>query len=604
MFGNSVNIVVITDCGSTTTKAILIERVNGIWRQTYRGEAPTTVEAPVEDVTIGVVAALKDLGDLSGRMLIDESGKIIRPSKGAHGTDLYLSTSSAGGGLQMVVAGIVKRISARSAERAALGAGAIVADVISCDEQASLHDRVERLRKLRPDMVLLAGGTDDGATIGAMESVELLAAANPRPRFGENFKLPVIFAGNNNLADEVRRVLKDRMDLFVVANVRPSVELENLSAARDKIHDLFLEHVMQQAPGYSKLVEWADASIMPTPSAVGAMLQLLCDREKLNVICVDIGGATTDVFSVIDGHFNRTVSANLGLSYSAWFVLEEAGEENIARWLPKAQTTTEIRNQIMNKTIRPTTIPDSVLDLQLEQAIAKEALRLSFDQHKEFSTGLKGQKSSRNIDSGFSRSDKEESLVNSQNLDLIIGSGGVLSHAPAPAQTAAMLIDSFLPTGVTKIAKDSIFMLPHLGVLAGVDSGAAASVFDRDCIIDLCTCIAPTGRGRLGKPCLSYQLRMPGGQELEGVLKLGDVKNFVLPAKQKAHLNIKPMRGFDVGNGKGKSWDGEVKGGPCGLVLDGRGRPLMFDEMQHSVKNQIITGLLEMTITKTHGGNK
>ncbi len=144
-----VSSVVITDCGSTTTKAILIEKVDDEFRQTYRGEAPTTVEAPLEDVTVGVKAALQDLSALCGRRLIDENGDIIRPAREGQGVDLYLSTSSAGGGLQMLVLGMVRRISVESAQRAALGAGAIVADVVAYDDELASHEKIDRVRRLR-----------------------------------------------------------------------------------------------------------------------------------------------------------------------------------------------------------------------------------------------------------------------------------------------------------------------------------------------------------------------------------------------------------------------------------------------------------------------
>src|SRR5215471_16371190 len=101
---DKINVIVATDCGSTTTKAILIEKVDGHYRQTHRGEAPTTVEEPVADVTIGVVNALTELQELAGRRLIDERGQIIRPAAEGEGCDIYISTSSAGGGLQMIVA--------------------------------------------------------------------------------------------------------------------------------------------------------------------------------------------------------------------------------------------------------------------------------------------------------------------------------------------------------------------------------------------------------------------------------------------------------------------------------------------------------------------
>src|SRR5678810_170807 len=122
----SIKSVIATDCGSTTTKAILIEKNDkGEYRLTCRGEAPTTVEAPVEDVTRGVLNAVLEIQELRGRKFL-EGDRILTPQVGEDGTDIYISTSSAGGGLQMMVTGVVKKMTAESAARAALGAGAIV----------------------------------------------------------------------------------------------------------------------------------------------------------------------------------------------------------------------------------------------------------------------------------------------------------------------------------------------------------------------------------------------------------------------------------------------------------------------------------------------
>ena len=122
-------------------------------------------------------------------------------------------------------------------------------------------------------------------------------------------------------------------DLTLVDNIRPTLEQENLKPSRDKIHDLFMEHVMAQAPGYKKLMDWTDVPIMPTPGAVGEIIKKIAKEEQISVVGVDIGGATTDVFSVFKGQFNRTVSANLGMSYSICNVLAEAGTEEVLRWL-------------------------------------------------------------------------------------------------------------------------------------------------------------------------------------------------------------------------------------------------------------------------------
>ena len=575
--------ILATDCGSTTTKAILIEYIDGEYRLSYRGEAPTTVEAPFEDVTRGVLNATMEVEELSGRNLIDGEN-IITPQKDNMGVDIYISTSSAGGGLQMMVAGVVKSMTGESAERAALGAGSIVMDVLASNDGRKPHEKITRIRQLRPDMILLSGGIDGGTTKHVVELAEILAAANPQPRLGQNYKLPVIYAGNKKATKEIKNTLGELTDLDVTENIRPVLELENLKPSRDKIHDLFMEHVMQQAPGYKKLMSWTDAPIMPTPGAVGSLIEMVAQKDDISVVGVDIGGATTDIFSVFQKQFNRTVSANLGMSYSICNVLAETGLSNVLRWVPFDIDEKELTNRIGNKMIRPTTVPQSLEELVIEQAIAREALRLSFIQHKSFAVNLKGVQKERTISDAFEQSDSGQSLVNMMELDLIVGSGGVLSHAPRRQQSAKMLIDSFLPEGVTSLAVDSIFMMPQLGVMANIDKedlseqarAAALEVFDKDCLIRLGTCIAPVGSFIGKKEVLKAELEFKNGQKKEISLDYGEL--IIVDADyDEINITIVPANGVDVGGGMNEQIRTKIYGGEVGIIFDGRGRPLTLD---------------------------
>jgi uncharacterized protein (TIGR01319 family) len=562
--------ILATDCGSTTTKAILIEKRDGEYRLVTRGEAPTTVEAPFDDVTIGVLNATREVEDLTGRKLI-ENGTILTPQRNEReGVDLYLSTSSAGGGLQMMVMGVVRQMSAESAQRAALGAGAIIMDVIAIDDGRKDYQKIQRLRELRPDIVLLSGGTDGGTVTHLVELAELLIAADPRPRFG-TMKLPVIFAGNKDAREEIQRVLGERFDLRIVDNLRPTLDRENLGPAREAIHELFLEHVMQQAPGYSKLMSWTSADIMSTPNAVGKIMVTIAEQRGINILGVDIGGATTDVFSVFDGNYTRTVSANLGMSYSICNVMLEAGLANIRRWLPFELDDYEIRNRLRNKMIRPTTIPQTYHDLLVEQAVAREALRLAFLHHKQLARGLKGVQQQRTIGEALEQVETGRTLVDMMRLDMIVGSGGVLSHAPRRAQSALMMMDAYQPEGVTMLAVDSIFMMPQLGVLSTVHPEAAAQVFDRDCLIRLGSCVAPVGQGKEGEPCLTIEYN--GKSE---TFKVGEIRVLPMGVGETLEAVLKPARGFDVGAGRGRSREVRLEGGVVGIIVDARGRPLQL----------------------------
>ena len=603
--------IVATDCGSTTTKAILIERspTTGQWRLVARGEAPTTVERPFEDVTLGVTNAITELEEITetsvpegfppGRRNLIKDGKVWRRLKegvadetgvesGLQAADLYLSTSSAGGGLQMMVAGVVREMSAESAERAALGAGAILMDTLAVNDGRMEFQRVERLRQLRPDIILLSGGTDGGNRTQILNMAEVVRRADPKPRFGD-MKLPVIYAGNREARDDVRGVLGGSIELQVVDNLRPTLDAENLGPAREEIHEMFLQHVMQQAPGYAKLLDWTSEEVMATPNAVGKLLKEYAENEGINLLGVDIGGATTDVFSVFETKggervYNRTVSANLGMSYSICNVLKETGVENIARWLPFEIDPAEVRNRLRNKMIRPTTIPQTYEDLLIEHAVSREALRLAFEHHKSLARNLVGSAQQRDVGQIFDQQAAGQSLVNMMALDMVIGSGGVLSHAPKRAQSALMMLDAYAPEGITMLTVDSIFMMPHLGVLSEHLYDAAREVFERDCIVRIGTCVAPMGVGRAGEPCVRVH---GGGIDLS--VPFGELVAVPLPDSIES-LTAEPAKGFDVGGGRGKPvtvrrFDASrgrrdrftnLIGGAVGLIVDCRGRPFDF----------------------------
>lgn len=566
--------ILATDCGSTTTKAILIEKRDGVFRLIVRGEAPTTVEAPVEDVTQGVLNAVSEVQELAGRQILTDDGKaIIKPVTNGKGVDLYVSTSSAGGGLQMMVTGVVKTMSGESATRAALGAGAIVMDVLATNDGRLPYQKIQRIRHLRPDMILLSGGVDGGTTSHVVELAEIIAAASPKARLGAGYELPVLYSGNKDAQPLIKERLENRVALDIADNLRPTLEKENLMPTRQKIQHLFLEHVMSHAPGYPHLMELTDEDIMPTPGAVGDIMQLISKRKGLTVVGADIGGATTDVFSVFSGIYNKSVSANYGMSYSISNVFAEAGLENIMRWVPFEMDERDLRNRVKNKMIRPTTIPSLIEELMVEQACAREALRLSFDQHRSLAVGLKGIQQERTIGDVFDQSMTGETLVNLKDLNMLIGSGGVLSHAPRRQQTAMMLIDSFLPEGITQLTVDSIFMMPQLGVLAKVHEEAALSVFERDCLIYLGTCVAPTGNVKRDEAVLDFTLTKANGEKISKTLKGGELNVVPLAVGETAKLFVKPKWGFDMGNGDGREMESEVHGGVVGLIFDTRGRP-------------------------------
>jgi hypothetical protein len=373
--------------------------------------------------------------------------------------------------------------------------------------------------------------------------------------------------------------MSDEFALEIVDNLRPTLEIEITDPARRAIHELFMEHVMSHAPGYTKLMKYTDIDIMPTPMGEGLAIQLIAKVYETNTIGVGLGGATTNVYSIWDGRFVRSVSANLGMSYSICNVLKEASLGNILRWIPFKVDPVDMEDRLRNKMIRPTTIPQTLEELILEHAVAREALRLGMQHHKTIATRLKGARGDLKFTVFTSFSDEmAETYIDMMHIGIIAGTGGLLSHAPRRAQSLIVLTDGFQPEGVTRLFQDSVFMMPHLGVLSTVYPEASWQVFDKDCLVRLGTVVAPRGIGREGSEVMSVKIEMPNGETIEENIKFGDLKVIPLPERQDVQAIIEPRGRFDVGMGEGKEMETTLSGGIVGIVLDARGRPLSLPE--------------------------
>jgi uncharacterized protein (TIGR01319 family) len=443
-------------------------------------------------------------------------------------------------------------------------------------------------------MILLAGGTDGGTVLHVVQLAELIKSADPKARLGVAYKLPIVYAGNVMARPHVKKLLGETFALDIVDNIRSVLEIENTEPARTAVHELFMEHVMSHAPGYNKLMTWTGVDIMPTPAGEGLAINLIAKSFDKNTLGVGLGGATTNVYSIINGRFVRSVSANLGMSYSICNVLKETGIENIMRWSPLELDEGEVRNNLRNKMIRPTTIPETLEDLIIEHAVAREALRLGLEHHKTIATRLKGTKTVSAFERGMTSQEMIETDVDMKNIRIIAGTGGLLSHSPRRIQSLIILTDAFQPEGVTMLFQDSVFMMPHLGVLSTVYPEAAWQIFDKDCLVRLGSVIAPRGVGREAETVLNIEMEMPDGETLKEQVKWGELKRINLGENQIAKVRITPTRHFDMGEGAGKEISTDIEGGVVGVILDGRGRPLRLPEESEERRRKLLEWFISL----------
>lgn len=498
---NVMDKLIITDIGSTTTKAILLLNEGNRYKMMDYETSPTTVEKPFEDVQIGVIRAVKKLEQKVNIPLLESDKE--RELKFMPGIS-YLTTSSAGGGLQILVVGLTKNDSAKSAERTAFGVGGVLLDTIAIDDKRSAIEQMNLFNQLHPDIILMSGGIDDGALFGVIRLAEVLNLSNPLPKFDSHARIPLVFAGNMKAHPFIISLFQDKFDLSLVPNIRPTMIEENLAPATEKIHELFMNNVMEQAPGYNQLKKSVADDIIPTPSGVLKSLQLLSSTLSQNILAFDIGGATTDVYSNILGKYYRTVSANYGMSYSIANVMCDCGFNNVYQKFKDAldkdfNAEDYIKNYIGNKMLNPGHTPQDEYQSFVELIIAIEAIKLSRTQHFKmhfntkkigFLDKLKRKNRDSFSDTVYYEKTLEKEEFNASDIKIMIGAGGIISHS---SQEQALLIisEALEPKGVTELWRDKHFISPHIGKLSDVDPEQAKNLLLNDCFEKIGIIISP-----------------------------------------------------------------------------------------------------------------
>jgi hypothetical protein len=441
--------------------------------------------------------------------------------------------------------------------------------------------------------VWVAGGTDGGSREPVRDLVEMIALActlvdsPPRPT--------LVYAGNSELRSEVVELIGEEVALEVVDNVRPTLTEENLATAQAAFQSAYAQRSLQRLPGMGSLIGWSGAPVLSTAQALGYLVayleRLYDDGAGKGVLCADVGSATTTVaasFPGGDGQPWLQVVPDLGVGYGAPTLLKRVGVEAIARWLPFEPEPGEVEALLLNKGLRPATIPQGRRQLLIEQAAAREAVRLVMSRARESWQGPGAQRSGQSI---LSRGGRGPWRWLTPPMEPVIACGGILSQAPRPGQAALMLLDAIEPIGVTTILLDERGVASALGAVAVTQPLAAVQGLDAGAFLTLGTVVAPVGRARPGEVIMRVKIAFDRGGELEVEVKYGSLEVLPLRLGEKARLELKLRRGISVGRIGGVV---EVNGGVIGLIFDARGRPLRLPPHPSACRQQVQRWLWDM----------
>lgn len=362
-------IALLIDFGSTFTKLVAID----LEKEIFLGSSyyPTTVET---DVMIGFQDAL------------DVLNKKI--SKKDEDYDLKLACSSAAGGLKIVAVGLVPLLTSQAAKIAALGAGGKVLKVYSYKLTADERDEIEILK---PDLILLSGGTDGGNEKVIIHNAKVLSQLK--------IDVPIVYAGNKCSATIAKRILKEnKKSVSIIENILHELNDLNIEPAKELIRKLFLSNIIK-AKGLSKRMDFLSSVLMPTPSAVlkaGELLAKGTDNEEGigDLMLIDVGGATTDVCSyslglpgtggfVVKGlpqpYTKRTVEGDLGIRFSAMNLLNTAKKENfMKKWKIKLK---DLDKKVEKLSRNINFIAKDKKDIEVDKLLSAISTKIAINRH-------------------------------------------------------------------------------------------------------------------------------------------------------------------------------------------------------------------------------
>ncbi len=543
--------VLTLDIGSIHTRAALYDVVDGQYRLVAASKAPSTFLAPFQDAGMGAAEALARLQEVSGRAFLDENNKVSvpRPS-GAGGADKMALTYSAGTELRIATIGLMPDLSVESCHNLAAMAGGKIVESLAVNDPRSIETQLDALLNARPDLIILAGGTNRGARQGVIKLADLLVLlcqVTPLPQ-----RPGILYCGNEENGKQVKEMLEKWTAVEVAPNIRPTVDQEDLQPAVQTVCQITNQLRFGQVGGLQKLAASSSVPPLTTAYAMGRMIRFLSTiySSGKGVLGVDLGSRYTIIASGFQGQLAQKVFP-WGCGEGTEEALADIPLEDLEAWLSSEISSDEVRDYLHQKAIQPASLPLSKETLDIEQALCRMILRM----------GL------RHIRSNWPG--------NLAAFEPILASGGGISMAPTPGQSLLMLLDGIQPIGVTTMILDTNNLLPGLGAAAEINPLLPVQAIDSNAFVNLGTVISPLSSAKPGTAILRVRLDFGEGNELRRDIQQGSLVSMPLKIGQSAAIHLEPFHRTQIDP---KLRPGpasfRISGGACGLVIDARGRPL------------------------------
>ena len=540
------------DIGSQHTRAWLFDNEGGEFKLKGGSEAQTTIAAGM-NIQGGVWDAMRKLQELTGRRLLAHNGKPILSQDNINmGVEQAAICLSAGKPIKTALVGLTDKASLAGLRRLANFFYTEESVLLSLQSGLNATGMLEKLVESNTDLIVLAGGTEQGAEKPLRSILENIRIYyNSLPRL---FKPQVVFVGNSGMKEMVIKELEAGPDLHVAENIQPVYDQFTLAVAWDAMLTAFERIRLLQINGLQELRQTFNAKIIPTSYAMGRVVRYLSKTSKgdKGVTAIDVGAGSTTLAAAHNESFIGTLTHTpIGL---------DTGEK-VSTWSSIELDVETATTYMQNKKLHPAFMPASLEDLAFEHAWTRVRLQDALGNTKNLFPEFKYAQN-RGLDGIY---------------EPIIMSGESLVNVPSLIQTCLMALDGIQPNGITTLALDKDQIMASLGSLATVEPLLAVQLLDTAIFTNLGTVICVDSPARDGELVLTIEVAREEGQREILEISKGQLKRIEVNRGVHIRLYLAPEKDSDVGMGKrGLGGWVSVVGAEVGVIIDARGRPLQL----------------------------
>lgn len=562
----TVQSLLLVDCGSVFTTTALIGLVDGQPRLLAQAQRPTTSAPPIADVMVGARDAIGEIERVTGRSLMRD-GRLITPTQpdGA-GVDTMTLVTSIGGPLRIFATGPGRETLSALLYRSLAGLFTQIEQLPPLAPppyDAQTLQSIANVRALAPHAILVVGSAF-GASRGpqslsvAAETITRWIQALNEPDLDPDREQaprvtsppPIIFTGQPDDGAQFQSMLQGS---GLTVQATQALSPSTLTPLNRAIGPIYEGATLLPTPGYVRLRNLVSTPPMATITSLGGVACFLAQHYGMNVVVADVGASSTVLAgATAQGEFVPGAQPTMGVGPGAGQLLRAAGAENVIRWLPFALDENSLREYVLGRMLRPHTLPSTPQELEIEHALAREAIRMALHAPGSRLTGLRP-------------------------VDVALATGGVLANTPSPAHVALIMMDALQLHGISSMAQDTARIASLLGMAGVMAPEMASHVAEIDALAaPLGPVVTTSGAAPEGDVAVHATLEFGDGRKVAVEAAQGTLTRLPLGLGEQALFSLQPHANVDIGLGPGQPARATepIEGGALGLVIDARGRPL------------------------------